>query len=300
MTRSVHKPNSIRKLINDIASHFEESDIYYGHGTDNAMGEAFYLVLVALDLPFDLSDKQLGQIADPDAVTSVWQLARRRVDDRIPVAYLVNKAWFAGLPFYVNESVLIPRSPIAELIEENFRPWVQTQQIKNILDIGTGCACIAIACAVAFPDARVDAIDISPEALAVARKNVEAYRLGVRINLIESDLYAALACKKYDLIIANPPYVDVKDMQALPQEYRHEPSLALAAGDDGLDIVRRIISDSGQHMNQGAILIVEVGNSRQAMASAFPALPLVWLEFERGGDGVFLLTAEDLETVAGR
>ena len=294
MFRSNNKPKSIRKLINDVADHFAESDIYYGHGTDNAMGEAFYLVLAALDLPFDLTNAQLNQTVDPEASSSVWKLAIRRVDDRIPVAYLVNKAWFAGMPFYVNENVLIPRSPIAELIEEKFRPWIQPDTVKNILDIGTGGACIAIACAVAFSQSRVDAVDISPAALDVAQKNVEAYRLGKRVKLIESDLYAALGDQKYDLIIANPPYVDAKDMRALPAEYRHEPRLALAAGDDGLDIVRRIIKNSGKHMNKEAVLIVEVGNSQPAMESAFPDLPLTWLEFERGGEGVFLLTAEDL------
>ena len=299
MTKPVSKSTSVRRLINNIADYFGESDIYYGHGTDNALAESFYLVLAALDLPFDLSDKQLNQIAEPDSVASVWQLAVRRVDERIPVAYLVNKAWFAGLRFYVNDSVLVPRSPVAELVEENFRPWVQVDKVKHILDIGTGCACIAIACAVAFPGASVDAIDISPAALEVARKNVKAYKLEDRVNLIKSDLYEVLAGEKYDLIIANPPYVDAGDMQALPPEFRHEPRLALVGGDDGLDLVRRIISDSGRHMNKGAVLVVEVGNSQQAMESAFPDLPMVWLEFERGGDGVFLITAEELKNVTG-
>jgi ribosomal protein L3 glutamine methyltransferase len=188
---------------------------------------------------------------------------------------------------------------VAELVEENFRPWVQVDKVKHILDIGTGCACIAIACAVAFPGASVDAIDISPAALEVARKNVKAYKLEDRVNLIKSDLYEVLAGEKYDLIIANPPYVDAGDMQALPPEFRHEPRLALVGGDDGLDLVRRIISDSGRHMNKGAVLVVEVGNSQQAMESAFPDLPMVWLDFERGGDGVFLITAEELKNVTG-
>jgi len=295
MTTSIEKPTSLRKLIKDIARFFRQSDIYYGHGTDSPNNEAFYLVLATLDLPFELTDKQLQQKLAPDTAMMIWTLARRRVEERIPVAYLVNKAWFAGLPFYVNDKVLIPRSPIAELIEENFAPWVNESRVKRVLDIGTGSACIAIACAAAFPEASIDAVDIDQAALDVARINVEAYQLTDRVRLIKSDLYAALTESKYDLIIANPPYVDAQDMQSLPLEFRHEPELALAAGVDGLDIVRRIIRESGRHMNKDAILIVEVGNSQQAMESAFPELPLVWLEFERGGDGVFLLPADALK-----
>jgi len=294
VTKSASRLVTIRDLIDDITGHFEHADIYYGHGTDNPFDEAVYLVLAALNLPFDLSDDELDQNARSVDVDRIWQLARRRVDERIPVAYLVRQAWFCGLPFYVNEHVLIPRSPVAELIEESFHPWVHERQVRNILDIGTGSGCIAIACAAAFPDAIVDAIDISPAALAVAQKNVDTYSLGDRVHLYKSDLYDALAGKKYDLIIANPPYVDADDMQALPAEYLHEPRLALAAGDDGLDLVRRIIRDSGKHMNKDAVLIVEVGNSQQAMEAAFPELPLVWLDFERGGEGVFLLPAEAL------
>lgn len=294
MSISIDKSPSLRKLIMDIARFFRQADIYYGHGTDSPDNEAFYLVLASLYLPFELTDKQLQQKLAPEETMMIWKLATRRVEERIPVAYLVNKAWFAGLPFYVNEKVLIPRSPIAELIEESFAPWVSESRVKRVLDIGTGSACIAIACAAAFPEAIIDAVDIDPAALDVARINVEAYQLADRVRLIQSDLYEALADNKYDLIIANPPYVDADDMQSLPMEFRHEPALALAAGVDGLDIVRRIIRESGRHMNQDAVLIVEVGNSQQAMESAFPELPLIWLDFERGGDGVFLLHAEDL------
>jgi len=285
---------TVRDLIDDITGHFEHANIYYGHGTDNALDEASYLVMAALGLPFDLSDDELEQTVDLVTVDRIWELARQRVDERIPVAYLVNQAWFCGLPFYVDQHVLIPRSPVAELIEENFHPWINEKQVKHILDIGTGSGCIAIACAAAFPDAIVDAIDISPAALAVAQKNIDTYYLGDRVHLFKSDLYETLAGKRYDLIIANPPYVDAEDMQALPAEFLHEPRLALAAGNDGLDLVRRIISDSGEHMNMDAVLIVEVGNSQQAMEVAFPRLPMVWLEFERGGEGVFLVSARDL------
>ncbi len=294
MTLTGSNPQTVRDLIDDITGHFERADLWYGHGTNNAFDEAVYLVFAALELPFDAADDELDQALDPARCEQILKLAERRVTERVPVAYLVNKAWFCGLPFYVNEHVLIPRSPVAELIEESFHPWVQDGQVRRILDIGTGSACIAIACAAAFPDAVVDAIDISDEALEVAKLNIAAYDLDDRVRLIKSDLYQALAGNKYDLIIANPPYVDADDMDALPAEYRHEPRMALAAGDDGLDLVRRIIADSGRFMNEDAVLIVEVGNSQPAMEQAYPDLPLIWLDFERGGEGVFLLTARDL------
>lgn len=294
MTITGSNPVTVRDLIDDITGHFESADLWYGHGTDNAFDEAVYLVFAGLGLSFDTPDEQLDRQLEPARRDRILQLAELRVTERVPVAYLVNKAWFCGLPFYINESVLIPRSPVAELIEENFHPWVHEDRVKRILDIGTGSACIAIACAAAFPDAVVDAIDISDEALMVARVNVDAYELGDRVRLIKSDLYEALVGNKYDLIIANPPYVDADDMNTLPDEYRHEPRMALAAGEDGLDLVRRIIAGSRRFMNEDAVLIVEVGNSQQAMESAFPDLPLVWLDFERGGEGVFLLTAADL------
>jgi ribosomal protein L3 glutamine methyltransferase len=302
MARPRGNPKTIRNLIQDIADYFEESDIYYGHGTDNALGESFYLVLAALGLSFDVSDRQLNQAVPPDDFKRVWRLAGRRVDERIPVAYLVNKAWFAGLPFYVDENVLIPRSPIAEIIEQQFSPWVKPGDVQRILDIGTGSGCIAIAAAIAFPEATVDATDISAAALAVARRNVQTYGLEGRVHLIQTDLFPAAPAGKYDLIIANPPYVDARDMASLPPEYRHEPQLGLAAGEDGLDAVRRIIAGAGRYMDNDAVLVVEVGNSEEAMAAAYPELPLVWLEFDRGGDGVFLVMAKDLNKslVAGR
>jgi len=294
VTKSGSNSPTVQGLITDLAGCFEDADLFYGHGTDNPYDEAAYLVLAALDLPFDLTDEQLQQMIDPIRGEQIQALARQRIVDRKPVAYLVNKAWFAGLPFYVNEHVLIPRSPVAELIEESFVPWVDPDKVKSILDIGTGSACIAIACAAAFTDAAVDAVDISAAALAVARENVKAYDLTDQVTLIKSDLYNGLAGRKYDLIIANPPYVNAEDMASLPPEYQHEPRLGLAAGTDGLDIVRRIINESGEHLNKDGILVVEVGNSQQAMEAAFPDLPLIWLEFERGGDGVFLLHANDL------
>jgi ribosomal protein L3 glutamine methyltransferase len=288
-------PVTIASLIDELATRFRKAKLFYGHGTDNPDDEAFYLVMAALDLPFDLSRTQLDETPSAEAVQRIRHLADRRIRERIPVAYLVHRAWFCGQPYYVDERVLIPRSPVAELIQQGFEPWVDGRKVKRILDIGTGSGCIAIACAHAIPEAIVDAIDISAAALEVARQNVNSHGVQDRVHLYASDLYAALGDAKYDLIIANPPYVDAPDMDALPAEFRHEPALALAAGDDGLDLVRRIIAESADHMNPDAVLIVEVGNSEPAMEKAFPDLPMIWLDFERGGEGVFVVTRNDLK-----
>jgi ribosomal protein L3 glutamine methyltransferase len=286
---------TIRELINDISFQFEESDIFYGHGTDNAFDEAVYLVFSVLDLPFDVSDDQLNSLIDLVHLNRIDEFVIKRITKRIPVAYLVNKAWFSGLQFYVDERVLIPRSPIAELIAQEFKPWlIQADKIKNILDIGTGSGCIAIAAAQTFTDAIVDAVDISQDALDVARINVENYNLSDRVKLLISDIFQNTGQQKYDLIIANPPYVDAIDMDALPAEYRYEPGLGLAAGEDGIDVVSRIIAESKKFLTANGLLIVEVGNSQAAVERAFPELPFTWLEFEHGGEGVFLLTADNL------
>jgi ribosomal protein L3 glutamine methyltransferase len=286
---------TIRELINDISFQFEESDIFYGHGTDNAFDEAVYLVFSVLDLSFDISDDQLNNLIDLEHTNRINEFVQKRITKRIPIAYLVNKAWFSGLSYYVDERVLIPRSPIAELIQQQFKPWLmQADKIKNILDIGTGSGCIAIASAMAFTNAMVDAIDISNDALDVARINVENYKLTDRVKLIVSDIYQNIGQQKYDLIIANPPYVDATDMDALPAEYRHEPGLGLAAGEDGIDVVNSIITESKKHLTDSGLLIVEVGNSQAAVEMAFPTLPFTWLEFEHGGEGVFLLAADNL------
>ncbi len=274
---------------------FEESGLYYGHGTDNAYDEAAYLILRGLGLPFDLDDTQLNQDLDAEGIEYLGELVRCRVEQRRPVAYLLNEAWFCGLPFYVDETVLIPRSPIAELIAERFSPWCEEERVASILDIGTGSGCIAVASALAFPAARVDAVDISADALAVAEENVRRHELADRLRLVRSNLYENLAGQRYDIIIANPPYVDENDMDTLPEEYRHEPGLALAAGDDGLDIVRQILSESREYMSEDGILICEVGNSQEALIEAYPDLPFFWFEFEFGGHGVFLLTASQLD-----
>jgi ribosomal protein L3 glutamine methyltransferase len=276
---------------------FDEAGLYFGHGTDNAYDEAVYIILRALGLSFELEDAQLNQVLSTEAKDYLKALVRRRIEEREPVAYILNEAWFCGLPFYVDERVLVPRSPIAELIQEQFSPWIEAAEVSRILDIGTGSGCIAIASALAFTEARVDAVDISADALAVADENARRHGVSERLRLVRSDLYENLEGQRYDIIIANPPYVDVKDMAALPEEFRHEPGLALEAGEDGLDIVRRLLAQSRGHLNDAGILIVEVGNSQQAMVEAYPQLPFMWLEFEHGGHGVFLLTAEQLDAL---
>jgi ribosomal protein L3 glutamine methyltransferase len=276
---------------------FEGSNLFFGHGTDNAYDEAAYLILRGLGLPFDLEDTLLNQSLPLEAKDYLLALIQERIEKRLPVAYILNEAWFCGLPFYVDERVLVPRSPIAELIGERFSPWVNSDQVKRILDIGTGSGCIAIASALAFSDAAVDAVDISAEALAVAIENSRRHGVSERLRLIKSDLYENLEGQRYDIIIANPPYVDAEDMANLPQEYEHEPRHGLEAGEDGLLIVRKILATSRQHLNENGVLIVEVGNSQIALVEAYPQLDFMWLDFEHGGDGVFLLTAEQLEVL---
>ncbi len=286
---------TIRDFIRLGVSLFNREELHFGHGTDNALDEAVWLVLHALHLPPDFpADYFDTRLTDPEK-REVMALLRRRVEERLPVPYLINSAWFAGLEFYVDERVLIPRSPVAELVEQGFSPWIEPGRVGRILDLCTGGGCIAIACAVAFPQAAVDASELSAEALEVAAINVERHHLREQLELIHSDLFERLQGRRYDIIVSNPPYVDAGEMAALPPEFRHEPRMALAAGGDGLDIVRRILAGAAEHLNPGGILVVEVGNSEQALVEAFPELPFVWLEFERGGEGVFLLTREQLQ-----
>ena len=277
---------------------FDEADLCFGHGTDNAYDEAVYLVLRALQLPFEINDEQLNQTLNGDTKDFLVDLITVRVEQRRPVAYLLNEAWFCGLSFYVDERVLVPRSPIAELIGQRFSPWVVEEKVARILDIGTGSACIAIASALAFPDAYVDAVDISADALAVAEENAHRHGVSERLRLLRSDLYENLQGQTYDIIIANPPYVSEEEMSSLPAEFRHEPEQALEAGEEGLDIVWRLLSESRKYLNDGGILIVEVGNAETALVQARPQLPFIWLEFEFGGEGVFLLTSEALDKSA--
>jgi len=269
--------------------------VFFGHGTDNARDEAAALVWHALRLPHRAPERHYGRRIGTHAQAQVRALLERRIRARLPAVYLTGRTWFAGLELHVDPRVLIPRSPLAELIERRFAPWVQPARVRRVLDLGTGSGCIAIACAKAFPRARVDASDVSTEALAVARLNVRRYRLGRRVRLIESDHFRALERRSYDIIVSNPPYVGVRELRGLPPEYRHEPRVALAAGRDGLDSVRVILREASRHLRPRGILVVEVGNSERAVRRAFAHLPFTWLTFTRGGGGVFLLTAEQLE-----
>lgn len=288
---------TLQDWLNDTVLRIEEAGIFLGHGTDNSWDEALHLTLPLLAIPFDASPDVLQRVLSSDEQLRLQTARERRITQRIPTPYITQQAWFCGLPFYVDERVLIPRSPLGELIDDGFYPWLQ-QEPARILDLCCGSACIAIACAEAFPEAQVDAADISADALAVAAINVAKYRLQNRLALVESDLFSGLAGKRYDLIACNPPYVDANDMASLPDEYRQEPVLALASGNDGLDFTRRLLCEAREHLTDTGILIVEVGNSAAALENAFPAVPFVWLEFQRGGDGVFMLTAADLQQYA--
>ena len=286
---------SLRDMIHFGASEFESASLYYGHGTDNALDEAAYLAFFALNTEPDYSDEALDAGLSQENIVTVNDLFNRRIESRQPAAYLTGEAWFAGIPFYVNENVLVPRSPIAELIEEQFQPWVAPEKVNRILDLCTGSGCIAIACALAFPNAEVDAADISKLALEVAEKNKATHHLENRLNVIESDLFSNLQGRRYDLIISNPPYVDAEDMENLPDEYKHEPELGLTAGDDGLDLVIPMLRDAIHHLNPEGVFIVEVGNSEEALADKFPEVPFMWLSFEYGGEGVFMLDVNEIE-----
>lgn len=273
---------------------FQKGQLFYGHGTDNGWDEIIYLVLTSLKLGPILNSQWLDARLTRDERTEIFQKIKQRINERIPTAYLVNEAWFAGLSFYVDPRVLIPRSPMAELIEQRFSPWIAPDSVDSILDLGTGCACIAIACAYAFPDIKIDAVDYSKEALDVASINVMRHKLHDQINLIQSDGFKNVTGRNYDIIISNPPYVDAEDFAQLPPEYRHEPAIALAAGTDGLDFVVQLLDQAKRYLRKGGLLIVEVGNSKSALIQRFPSLPFVWLGFERGDAEVFLLTQEQL------
>jgi ribosomal protein L3 glutamine methyltransferase len=273
--------------------------LHFGHGTDNARDEAAALVWHALRLPQHAAAARYERAVTAAELARLELLLTRRIEERIPAVYLTQRCWFAGLALHVDARVLIPRSPIAELIERRFAPWIEPARVRRVLDLGTGSGCIAIACARAFPYARIDASDVSVDALEVARLNVRRYRLQRRVRLCESDHFAALGKRRYDIILSNPPYVGRHELKSLPREYRHEPRLALAAGVDGLDSVRIILREAGAHLNRCGILIVEVGNTESALRRALPRLPFTWLGFERGGGGVFLLEREQLAGAAG-
>jgi ribosomal protein L3 glutamine methyltransferase len=282
---------TLRALIERSARRLARAGLCFGHGTDNPRDEAATLVLHALGLsPAAAYTRRVST----HAVRRAQALVVQRIRERIPAVYLTGRTSFAGLALTVDPRVLIPRSPLAELIERRFAPWIAAPRVHRVLDLGTGSGCIAVACAKAFPRARVDATDISVAALAVARLNVRRHRLGRRVRLVESDHFRALADRTYDIIVSNPPYVGARELAALPPEYRHEPRMALAAGREGLDSVRIILREARRHLRPQGILVVEVGNTERAVRRAFAQLPFTWLQFERGGGGVFLLTAEQL------
>jgi ribosomal protein L3 glutamine methyltransferase len=275
-------------------SRFNEAELFFGHGTDNALDESITLVLHALHLPPDFDPTYFDSHITSEEQKAVVTLLQRRIAERQPAAYLMQRAWFAGLEFYVDERVLVPRSPIAELIEEGFHPWLDAQNIQRVLDLGTGSGCIGIAIAMHLPDSTVDLADISEDALAVAKCNIEAFGLEDRVHIHRSNLFKDLAVTRYDLIISNPPYVATAELAALPKEYHKEPALGLAGGDDGLNLVRQILREASAYLKPDGALIVEVGSSAAALEQAYPEMPFLWLNFEHGGEGVFLLTAKQL------
>jgi ribosomal protein L3 glutamine methyltransferase len=274
------------------ASLFKHANLHFGHGTTNAVDEALNMVLHGVQLDHEIPPWLLESRLTQLEKRAVYELLRRRVEERKPYAYITQHARFAGLDFYVDERVLVPRSPIAELIEREFKPWIDAQRVTQVLDLCTGSGCIAIACAHAFPDAHVDATDISSEALEVAHINAERLKVRDRVTLRKLDVFEGLPSASYDIIVSNPPYVNSEDMRDLPDEHKHEPLVGLAAGEDGLQIVRRILAGAPQYLSADGILVIEVGNSRWPLEREFPQAPFTWLEFERGHAEVLLLTAE--------
>lgn len=278
------------------ASIFNQAELFYGHGNDNALNEALTLVMFALSLPEEMSqDVMTCRLVDFEK-KNILALFAQRIETQQPIAYITNLAYFAQLPFYVDERVLVPRSPIGELIEKHFSPYfTEKNPPQRILDLCTGSGCIAIACASYFPDAEVDAVDLSIDALNVAEINIENHGLTEQVIPIQSDVFSGIVAQKYDLIVSNPPYVDQDDIDSLPAEFTHEPEMGLGCGEDGLDIVRIILAQSAQHLNDGGVLICEVGNSQYHVEALYPDVDFTWLSFERGGHGVFMLNKAQLE-----
>ena len=290
---------TLRDLLRFAVSRFEEAGLFFGHGSDNAWDEAVYLVLHTLHLPIDNLTPFIDARLTSNERAAVLAVIERRIKARLPAAYLTHEAWLGDFRFYVDERVIVPRSHIAELLREQLNPWVSDPwAIGRVLDLCTGSGCLAILAAHAFPEAVVDAVDISSDALAVAQRNVADYGLEDRLNLIESDAFAGIAGRKYDVIISNPPYVNAESMDALPHEYRQEPELALASGEDGLDFTRIILARAAEHLNPGGVLVVEIGHNRDALEAAFPDTPFTWLDTEAGDRYVFMLRREELPNAA--
>jgi ribosomal protein L3 glutamine methyltransferase len=287
--------STIRDYIRWASSQFTQAKICFGHGTNCAMDEAAALVLHTIHQPYDLSEFYLQAVLTPVERQAIIDIVHKRIKERVPAAYLTHESIFAGLSFYVDKRVLVPRSPIAELIEQRFAPWVDEDHVVRILDLCTGSGCIAIACAYAFRNALVDAVDLSEDALAVAEINVEKHQIDDSVTLYESDLFQQLPAARYDIIVSNPPYVSTLEWTYLPEEFHAEPAMGFKGGDSGLDLVLHILVNTADYLAEHGILVVEVGSSAETLQSIFPDVPFYWLDFERGGDGVFLLTAEQVQ-----
>jgi ribosomal protein L3 glutamine methyltransferase len=286
---------TLRDLLRHAVTRFMTEGLFFGHGSSSAYDEAAYLILHTLKLPLDKLDPFLDARLLPEEIAAVLAIIDRRTSERLPAAYLTNEAWLTDYRFYVDERVIVPRSYIAELIPEHFQPWIaDAWNVDHVLELCTGSGCLAIMLADAFPNAQVDAVDLSTDALEVAKRNVEDYQLEKRINLIQSDLYDKVPTKKYDLIVSNPPYVNSTAMASLPAEYRHEPHMALAGGKDGMDLVRRIVKEAKHRLTAKGLLIVEIGNEFAHAETAFHDLGLTWLSTSAGDASVFLLTADQL------
>lgn len=294
MNETLTTLTTLRDYMRWASSRFTAEKLSFGQGTTTALDEAVALILYAVNQPYHLSASFFDCVLTLEERKTVFDLIERRINERIPAAYLTKESIFMGLPFYVDERVLIPRSPVAELIEQRFEPWVEEENVQHILDLCTGSACIAIACSYAFPNAMVDAVDLSPDALDVAEINIEKHQLTESVTTYQSDLFNKLPPIKYDVIISNPPYVALQEWQELPPEFHAEPDMAFKGGDSGLDLVLRILVNAKEYLSEQGILIVEVGSSAETLQNLFPNVPFYWLNFERGGDGVFLLTAEQV------
>lgn len=284
---------TVRDFVRWGASEFNRAGLFFGHGTENALDEAFHLVLSQLKLPYDLPAIYLEAALTLSERKAVHALLRQRVDTRKPAPYLIGEAWFCGLPFYVDERVLVPRSPIGELITRHFEPWLP-EPPQTILDLCAGSGCIGIACAMAFPDAEVDLAEIDEGALQLIERNLARHHLTARVGVAAGDLFAPLAGRRYDLIVSNPPYVPLAEWQALPAEFHHEPRRALEAGEDGMDIVERILREAPDHLSEDGWLICEIGGSEEEFDARFPGIPVMWPDFEHGGDGVFIIGRREL------
>jgi len=286
---------TVRDWLRFAVSRFNEAQLFFGHGSDNAFDEAAYLILHTLHLPLDRLDPFLDASLTHGESEQVQAVIERRVRERLPAAYLTKEAWLGEHRFYVDERVIVPRSFIAELLNEQLAPWIESPDvIEHVLDLCTGSGCLAILATEAFPHAQVDAVDLSGDALEVAARNVADYGLQDRIELIESDLFAALQGRSYDVIVSNPPYVNADSVAALPAEYQAEPALALGSGEDGLDATRQILAQAKAHLNPGGLLVVEIGHNRDVLEAAYPTLPFTWLDTAGGDQFVFLLRREDL------